>query len=76
MVALTHMVSKKDVKFGRNIHNLRKKAGLTQEKLAEKAKISTTYIAYIETGQRKPSLKVVNKIASVLKVKVKDLFPY
>ena len=70
------MISKNDVKFGRNISKLRKDVGLTQESLAEKAKISTTYIGYIETGRKKPSLKVINKIASVLKVKVKDLFPY
>ena len=70
------MVTKKDQQFGKNLKKLRKSAGLTQEQLAEKAKVSTTYLAYIETGTKRPSLKVINKIAEVLGVKTKDLFPY
>ena len=70
------MVTKQDVRFGRNIQRIRKKAGLTQEDLAEKTDLSTTYIGYIEIGQKKPTLKTLNKIAMVLKVKVKDLIPY
>ena len=70
------MVTKKDVQLGKNIQRLRKKAGLTQEQLAEKIALSTTYIGYIEIGQKRPSLKVINKIASALRVRVRDLFPY
>lgn len=70
------MVTKKDIKLGKSIKKIRNQAGMTQEQLAEKAKISTTYIGYIETGKKKPSLKVINKIADVLKVKVRDLIPY
>ncbi|MEX0617023.1 MAG: helix-turn-helix transcriptional regulator [Candidatus Woykebacteria bacterium] len=70
------MVTKDDVKLGRTIRKLRKEAGLTQEELAEKAKISTTYIGYIEIGQKKPALSTLSRIASALKVKVKDLIPY
>lgn len=70
------MITKKDEQLGKNIQKLRKQAGLTQEQLAEKAGVSLPYIGYIETGQKKPSLKVINKIAESLKVKVKDLFPY
>ncbi len=70
------MVTKKDVRLGKNIARLRKNAGLTQEQLAEKTKLSLTFIGYIEIGQKKPALKTLNKIASVLKVKVKDLIPY
>ncbi len=70
------MISKKDIKLGRNIQRLRKKAKITQEELGDKAGLSTPYIGYIEIGQKKPSLKVLNKIASILNVKVKDLIPY
>lgn len=70
------MVTKKDIKMGKTIKRVRKKAGLTQEKLAEQAGLSTSYIGYIEIGHKKPSLKVLNKVASILKVKVKDLIPY
>ena len=75
-VNLSTMIGKKDLKLGRNIRKLRRKVKITQEQLADKTGLSTTYIGYIEIGQRKPSLKVLNKIASVLKVKVKDLIPY
>lgn len=70
------MVTKKDVKLGKNIARLRKLAGLTQEELAERTRLSLTFIGYIEIGQKRPTLKTLNKIASVLKVKVKDLIPY
>ena len=70
------MITKKDLQLGRSIRQLRNKAELTQAQLAEKAGISTTFIGYIEIGQRKPSLRVLNKIAAALKVKTKDLIPY
>lgn len=43
---------------------------ITQEKLADKAKLSTTFIGLLETGQRRASLKSLQKIASALGVKV------
>lgn len=70
------MVTKKDVKLGKNIALLRKKAGLTQEQLAEKTNLSLTFIGYLEIGQKSPALKTLNKIATALKVRVKDLIPY
>ena len=70
------MVTKKDVRLGKNIARLRKQAGLTQEGLADRTNLSLTFIGYLEIGQKRPTLKTLNKIASVLKVKVKDLIPY
>lgn len=71
-----NMITKRDIKLGKTIKQLRKKAGLTQEQLADKCKLSTTYVGYLEIGQKRPSLKTLNKIATVLGVKVKDLIPY
>ena len=68
--------TKKDYRLGRKVQKLRKEKGLTQEKLAEKVGVSTTWIGYIETGFRRPNLKMVYKIANVLGVKVKDIFPF
>ncbi len=68
--------TKRDYRLGRKVQKLRKKKGLTQEKLAEKIGVSTTWIGYIETGFRRPNLKLIYKIASVLGVKVKDIFPF
>jgi transcriptional regulator with XRE-family HTH domain len=50
--------------------------GLTQEQLAEKIGTSTTWIGYLETGRAVPNLAMLQKIARVLGVKVKDLIPY
>ena len=49
---------------------------MTQEQLAEKIGTSTPWIGHIETGRELPNLKMLQKIARVLDVKVKDLIPY
>lgn len=67
-------VTNKDLKFGRKLQRVRKNIGLTQEKLAEATRLSTTFIGLLEIGQRRPSIKTLQKIASALKVDVKDLF--
>lgn len=59
---------------GPMIKKARKTANLTQDKLAETVDLTSKYIQYIESGRRNPSLKVLSKIASALKVKIKDLF--
>lgn len=67
-------VTQKDIKFGKNLAKVRKKCGITQEKLSELTGLSTTFIGLIETGKRKPRLETLRKIASALKVNIKDLF--
>lgn len=67
-------ITKKDIQFGRKLQRVRKKSGLTQEKLADLTKRSTTFIGLIETGKRRPSMKTLQKIASALDVNIKDLF--
>ena len=57
-----------------NIKLYRKTMGLTQEKLAEMINISFNYIALIETGRRFPSLKMLERIARVLKRDTLELF--
>ncbi|MEW6686927.1 MAG: helix-turn-helix transcriptional regulator [Candidatus Edwardsbacteria bacterium] len=44
--------------------------------LAEKAELHPTYVGQIEGGEVNPSLKTLDKIANVLKVKVPELFPF
>ena len=44
----------------------RKSIGLTQEFVAEKAKITRAGYSMIETGRRRPSPDVAKRIASVL----------
>lgn len=62
-------------KLGKKIQRLRKEAGFeSQERFAEALKLSRTHIGHIEQGRKNPSMKVLTKIASVLKIDIKDLF--
>jgi len=59
---------------GERIREERKKAGLTIEKLAELAQISSSFLAYIETKGRKASLQTIQKLAQALRIPVSRLF--
>lgn len=54
--------------IGRRVADLRRMRGLTQERLAELADITGSYVALIETGARKPTLEVLGKISGVVQV--------
>ena len=62
-------------KLGNRIKKLRKSLGYTQEELAEKINISRTHMGHIEQGRKSPSIKIMEKLARALKVKVSNLFP-
>ena len=68
------VITKNDINLGKKIKKYRRKLGLTQEQLAEEICLSQKYIQFIETGKRRPSLKVLYKIASKLRIKVYRLF--
>ena len=59
---------------GDRVREERKKAGLTIEKLAELARISSGFLAYIETKGRKASLETIQKLAAALRIPVAELF--
>lgn len=69
-------VTKQDLKLARQIQKLRKKKGLSQERLAERIGKSTTWVGYVEAGFRIPNLRLLYKIARALDIKVRDLFPF
>ncbi len=52
----------------------RKKEGLSQAALAEKAGTAPNYIALIEVGKNFPSLQMLEKIATALNIDALDLF--
>jgi len=56
------------IKLGKRIKYLREKAGLTQEKLAEKSGISLDYLGKIEVNINKPGIKTILKLANGLKI--------
>jgi putative transcriptional regulator len=63
-----------------NLKRLRQKSGLTQLELAKKIEMTKATISNYETGFRKPSLEVAQRIAleiscSNFNYSVDDLFP-
>jgi DNA-binding XRE family transcriptional regulator len=59
--------------FGTAVRKARLMAGLTQEDLAEKAGLHSTYISLLERGQRNPSLLVIERIAGALHLSMSEL---
>ena len=57
-----------------NIKENRRKLGMTQEELAEKADVSTHYIAMIETCKKYPKPDMLELIAKTLQVEPYKLF--
>jgi transcriptional regulator with XRE-family HTH domain len=56
------------------LRTIRKKNGLTQAELARRVGVSRSYINKIENGEAKPSLALLERIASILGVSIKDFF--
>lgn len=61
-------------KFAANVERLREERGLTQEQLGWAAGIHQTAIARIESGERRPTLGTVFKLAAGLEVPPARLF--
>ncbi len=59
--------------LGEAIRTERIKAGLSQEKLAEKAGLARNYIGNIERAEYKVTVETLALIAKALKVRVRDL---
>jgi len=57
-----------------NLKKNRRKNGLSQAKLAEKAGISTQYIAMIELSRQFPTPEVLERIADALGIEDYELF--
>lgn len=60
-------------RFGRSVADLRLKVGLTQEELADRCYVHRTYIGAIERGEKSPTLNTIEKIATGLRIEIKDL---
>lgn len=62
------------VSFGQEVQKARKRLGLSQEELAERASLHRTYIGMIERAERNITLCNIEKIANALELSIKDLF--
>ncbi len=61
-------------KFAANVGRLRERRGLTQEQLGWAAGLHQTAVARIESGERRPTLDTILKLAAGLEVTPAELF--
>lgn len=59
--------------IGKRIQEIRKREGLSQMALAEAAGLSCSYISYIETGKKQPSLTALLQIVNTLGITMDEL---
>jgi transcriptional regulator with XRE-family HTH domain len=59
--------------LGAAIREERKRAGLSQEKLAERADLHPNYVGRVERGEEHVSLAALRRIARALKVRLSEL---
>jgi transcriptional regulator with XRE-family HTH domain len=57
---------------GRLLASLRQQSGLTQGELAERAQVSRSMVAQLETGERRPSRKMLIMIGAALDLPSED----
>lgn len=62
------------INVGKHICELRDEKGMTQEELAESARISPSFLGMIERGQSIPSVATLLKIAKSLNISINQLF--
>jgi transcriptional regulator with XRE-family HTH domain len=56
-----------------NLRRLRHEKGLSQDDLAHEAEISRSYLSQIEKAKFYASLRIIEKLATVLQVEAADL---
>ena len=61
--------------IGKKIKDIRKDKKISQEELAFRAEINTTYLSDVERGKRNIATLNLIKIAYALNIEVGDLFP-
>ena len=64
----------KERNFGRVLSERRRKLDLTQQGVARRNKTSTAYVGQLESAKRRPSYKIVTRLAEVLGLDRRELF--
>lgn len=68
------MDMKTNFNIGKRIHELRINSGLSQEKLALRANITTTYLGLLERNLKNPTVKVIEQICNQLNISLSEFF--
>ncbi|UHA72800.1 helix-turn-helix domain-containing protein [Paenibacillus sp. 481] len=61
---------------GENLRALRQQRGLSQESLALKAGINTSYMGQLERGEKSPTVDTLDKLSTALDVPLAQLFQF
>ena len=61
-------------KYGNRLKHLRKERGLSQEEVALRADITTSYYGQLERGRANPSVSLLEKICNVMGIQIADIF--
>jgi transcriptional regulator with XRE-family HTH domain len=64
------------VEFGQRVRSLRESRRLTQEQLAERARISVDFLSLVERGRNSPSFENLQALADALETSVASLFAF
>ncbi len=64
------------VLLGQRVKELRQKAGMSQEELADLAQLDRTYITSVERGKRNISIVNIEKLSKALKISLKNFFDF
>jgi transcriptional regulator with XRE-family HTH domain len=59
--------------LGKNLRHARKRAGLTQEEVAECSGVHATEVSRIEAGKRDPRISTMERLAEAVEVSPSDL---
>jgi transcriptional regulator with XRE-family HTH domain len=59
--------------IGEEIRNARKKAGLSQEELGFRSKVTRNYVSMVELGQSSPTLDTLLRLCKALNVRASTL---
>ncbi len=60
-------------KFGKVLRELRRRGGLSQERLAEISDLDRTFISMIERGKRRATLDTAKQLANALGVSLTEM---
>lgn len=63
------------VRFGKRLREVREETGVSQEKLADLAKLHRTYVSSVERGKNNISLVNIERLAKALGVTMGELMP-
>jgi len=60
-------------KIGERIRQARKRAGQSQEALADRIQVNRSYLSLVENGKSSPTFEFLDKVAGGLDIQVEDL---